>query len=432
MASKAATKEVDHASRGHAVLSPSSAHRWRACPGSLWLSKGLPQPPTSDAAAEGTLAHEWIEKATAFVGKRDSKKFEALIESIRNQNSKWDDDAMAEHVEDYVKYIESLEGQFQALGFKILKRLVETPIRFSKNIYGTVDYGLLGVRKAPTKNQYAVVISDFKYGRGVDVDAEDNDQVLIYGIGAGKELTSEYEVKPDALFIFIQQPRTGKKAKSWILKGQELIEQKELEVAADEKRALKVYNEGATDADFHIGDHCRFCPALSRCKHFKEQTKAIALLDVEDFPVEMDVKSFVASLSDEQKFKIYAHKKSFEQFLEAVAFDLEHRLELGILTSPDYKVVESQTKRTWAGDPEDIGPKLTALGIENPYRPSLITLGEAEKQLKKFKDKTLLEGMDALTKRPPARKQIAPIDDPRPAVDVKSLTADMEDFIEVS
>ena len=47
-------------SRAHALLSASSAHRWMACPPSAKLEAKLPDT-TSEAAAEGTLAHKVCE-----------------------------------------------------------------------------------------------------------------------------------------------------------------------------------------------------------------------------------------------------------------------------------------------------------------------------------------------------------------------------------
>ena len=51
---------VDHTARAHAKLSPSSAYRWIACPGSIRLSAGIPDT-SSVFAEEGTAAHELCE-----------------------------------------------------------------------------------------------------------------------------------------------------------------------------------------------------------------------------------------------------------------------------------------------------------------------------------------------------------------------------------
>ena len=51
---------ADHTARGHALLSPSSAHRWMTCTPSAQLEAQFPDT-TSSAAAEGTLAHEICE-----------------------------------------------------------------------------------------------------------------------------------------------------------------------------------------------------------------------------------------------------------------------------------------------------------------------------------------------------------------------------------
>ena len=49
-----------HAERKHSLLSPSGAHRWMACTPSAMLERRFPDT-GSQAAAEGTLAHELAE-----------------------------------------------------------------------------------------------------------------------------------------------------------------------------------------------------------------------------------------------------------------------------------------------------------------------------------------------------------------------------------
>ena len=51
---------MGHAERDHALLSASGAHRWLYCTPSARLEEGFPDT-TSEAAAEGTLAHELAE-----------------------------------------------------------------------------------------------------------------------------------------------------------------------------------------------------------------------------------------------------------------------------------------------------------------------------------------------------------------------------------
>ena len=47
--------------KAHAELSASGSERWLNCPGSVKLSRGVPEPPESKYALEGTKAHELLE-----------------------------------------------------------------------------------------------------------------------------------------------------------------------------------------------------------------------------------------------------------------------------------------------------------------------------------------------------------------------------------
>ncbi len=57
------TETPDHKARSHSILGGSSALRWVNCPGSVFYTKDLPPEAPSEAALEGTKAHELAEMA---------------------------------------------------------------------------------------------------------------------------------------------------------------------------------------------------------------------------------------------------------------------------------------------------------------------------------------------------------------------------------
>ena len=95
----------NHKERAHAILSASSAHRWLKCTRSARLEETFPDS-TSEAANEGTLAHELAEAKLrnyfypADFGKRKLSNF---IKKAK-ENELWQDE-MLEHTDTYLDYI---------------------------------------------------------------------------------------------------------------------------------------------------------------------------------------------------------------------------------------------------------------------------------------------------------------------------------------
>ena len=82
------------ASKAHAVLSASSAHRWLFCTPSARLEQEFGDT-SSEAAAEGTAAHALAEH----------KLKRALKRRSRRPSSDYDSDEMEEHTDSYVAFV---------------------------------------------------------------------------------------------------------------------------------------------------------------------------------------------------------------------------------------------------------------------------------------------------------------------------------------
>ena len=144
------------ANRKHALLSPSSSSRWLNCPPSARLSEAY-EDKGSDYAAEGSEAHALCEyKLKMALG---------IPAADPTENLTYYDEEMEECANEYTTYI-----------FELLETdpivLIEQRLDFSKFVeggYGTGDCVIIA--------EGNLQVVDFKYGRGVLVEAEDNPQL---------------------------------------------------------------------------------------------------------------------------------------------------------------------------------------------------------------------------------------------------------------
>lgn len=172
----------------HAVLSASSSHRWLSAPPLPQLEKFF-ENKTSEAAHEGTAAHalaEW-------------KLRQALGEITSRPQSEFENNEMNECTDDYVSYVlETIANIKEHTEDPVV--LIEQRLDFSHYVpegFGTGDCVIIADK--------TLHIIDFKYGRGIQVDAKDNSQMMLYALGAFHLYDALYEIKEVTMTIF--QPR---------------------------------------------------------------------------------------------------------------------------------------------------------------------------------------------------------------------------------
>lgn len=373
----------------HAVLSPSAAHRWLRCPGSVKLSESYPDTDSVDSR-RGTFAHSIAARVL-----QDPEKEPSDFIGVTNKEFTVDAE-MAEHIKVYTDHVRGV--QVLAGG----RLLVEQKVQAAAYVWGTAD--------AILHAGNWLHVFDFKYGAGVRVDATRNEQLLAYALGAANAMGPTSAFLLEAISLHIVQPRTDNPIREFQLTVDEL-QQWSGELVEGAERAL------ADDAPLVPGDHCRWCPARADCPALRQQALAVAqevfpLIDVEPatpVPTEKDAKTAAKRMTAEQLSQALKLAPVLEQWLKTVREVAEHKLTQGEAV-PGYKLVDSYGHRKWI-DETSAAAQLQLYGVDPWEPPSLRSPAQVEKLL----GKRAAQLVDPLTIRPVTGVKLAPESDPRPA-----------------
>lgn len=386
---------VNHAARAHAVLPPSAAHRWSLCTRSARIEEQLPDT-TSEAASEGTLAHEICEvKLRGYFDTPNmtKRKQTAALKKLK-ENSQYAPE-MEGHTEAYLDFI---KGQYISLKKPVIA--IEKSLDMSRWVpegRGTADCIIL--------SGSTLIVNDFKYGKGVKVFAKENPQLKLYALGALAAYELIYDIK--TVRVCIIQPRLDH-IDEWETSVEDLLAWGEW----IKERAAIAFDGGG---EFAPGEEqCRFCRARATCKARADYNVQLAFSDPvagTDAPAIADDPVFI---TNDMIGKYLELGQDVARWLDEL---MAHALSecLAGHEVDGWKAVEGRAgNRTWT-DQAAAFEALKAGGIKEAllWERKPVSLSNLEDVIGK-KDFTALVGKYIM--RPPGKPALVRASDKRPAI----------------
>lgn len=366
-------------STGHAVFSPSQLYRIMACPASAVEATRAPITPPSSYALHGTMLHgvvaDILDAAFSLEG---SKQFHKLERGDQN------------YVLDCIDYAWTLRESGDPETMEI-----EEPIDLKTwglpEIWGTSDFNI----KSLTRTTIDVV--DWKFGSGVQVYAQDNEQLMAYAAGAVGYPNYFHEI-----IIHVVQPPLNHYDK-WVIEGSKLQEWV-FDVLAP---AIQTVHE-MKEPIYHPGEkQCRFCPAGMTCRaRYKQNLKNAQEV--------FRVYSAMPNVTPKELSDALEKAAEVNQYAKQIAKFAERELMLG-RPFPGWKLVAGRAIRKWVNEEDATSWLLgnSMLSEDDLYKKTPISPAQAEKLDRSLKKNPQFS---ALIDKPDGKPQLVKEDDKRPAL----------------
>lgn len=368
------------AERDHAVLSASGAHRWIRCTPAARLEESLPEE-KSEFADAGSLAHELaslkLEKKFAVLKPSAYKNRLAAIKAKPLYQAE-----MEGMTDIYIDYIMSLVHSYSIKPYLAIEQKVDYS-HVAPEGFGTADCIII--------SGSTLHVIDFKYGKGVPVSAIENEQMMLYSLGAVARYSMIYDIVE--IKMEIVQPRLDSISK-WGLTAPELRAWAEQIKPISAKAFMGV-------GDYSPGEkQCKFCSAKGICR-----ARADNSLKLSGYG-----KSLPPVLNNEEIGKILQEALDLADWakkLEAVAI----KKILDNESIPGWKVVEGRSNRAIQNIDEAFGVlKNNGFAEAVLYIQKPATLTELEVLVGK---KKLAELLSNYIFKPTGKPTIASETDPR-------------------
>lgn len=391
----------------HSKRSPSSAHRWIRCPGSVRMEEGLPDT-AGEEAIQGTCFHEVA---------ADCLEYGVDPWAFVGTDIEWEETRDGERITIVRKFTPEMATKMYP-GLIQLRAMADTPgavMHVEKRVSleewvgegesGTADCFIID----PLNRR--IVNWDWKWGAGVVVLPEWNTQTILYTLGVWTDYAREAfnGVDPEDIevMICIEQPRAPGGGGTWTVTMAELIEEGyRIRQKADE--TLK------PEAPLVPGEkQCQFCKAA---RHNTCDARISDMLDsmgldldeleddevIEPLPVEK-------ALSPKARSRLLLNKAQITSLLEQLHAEAMEDLRQGKDVPGMKRVPGRRPPRSW----KDEGRAKVMLEHDfgsEAYTKKLISPATVEGELTKSGYKTRYESL-VLTGEP--APTLVPEDDPR-------------------
>ena len=371
----------------HARNSPSALYRTLNCPPSLVLGEQF-QDEESQYAAEGSAGHALAEHLI---------KKHLHLRTKRPVSDYYSDDLM-EAVEDYVAFviekIEDAKRECKSPLFSVEQRVDIS--EYSPDCFGTADMVIVTDRVAH--------VIDLKLGRGVEVSAEENPQLMAYGLGVLEMVEMLYDIEVVRLTIF--QPRinnfstwdiTPEALKAW---GEEILKP---------RSAMALAGAG----EFQAGSWCRFCKARNQCRARAEEFLRLAKMEFRQ----------PALLSDDEIAEVLKVSDELSKWAADVYAFAQDQAVIHGKQWKGYKLVEGRSNRKYSSE-EEVAQAAQAAGYTDIYKKSLIGVTEMERLMGK---KEFARILGKLVYKPQGKVTLVPDSDKREAINTSTAAADFQE-----
>jgi len=393
----------------HSVISPSSAHRWMQCPGSVKLSQLAADKPRSQYADRGSVAHKLAEQCLLRGEKADKylnhwglvvKGEVTLIKNREKGDAHIIDQKMVDDVQLYVSGIQAIRKTKKNAIFHVEER-VRLPW-IASTLHGTADC----VIRDPLKT---IQIIDYKNGVTY-VDERENPQLMIYALGA---LGEDNPTMAEKVIMTVVQPNgQGDPIRSYGMKVSELNEwgQETLKKAVELVHVSYPLHINACwqEKYLHPGKWCKWCNAEAVCP---VNTKDVinGMFGVDEIPIAMPP----VPAEHEKLFKHYAAIPRLKDWIAAVEKECRgYLIDNG--SAYGWKVIQGLGHRKFR-DPEAAAKTLENILGKGVYAPQKLKSPLAIREMWLAKGHAS-KIFDSLVEKPLGKIKIVSTDHSAPAL----------------